>query len=47
MSDLVDLRRVPLADVPALSDGVLRNAMRRLVPPPLPRRVPVTFNSSI
>jgi FXSXX-COOH protein len=45
-SDLVDLRRVALADVPTLSDDVLDNALRRLVAAPL--AVPVAaFNSSI
>ena len=45
-SDLVDLRRVALADVPTLSDEVLDNALRRLVAAPL--AVPVAaFNSSI
>lgn len=43
-SDLADLRSVPLADVPALSD----NALRRLAPTPHARQVPVAaFNSSI
>jgi hypothetical protein len=43
-SDLTDLRSVPLADVPALSD----NALRRLAPTPHARQVPVAaFNSSI
>jgi FXSXX-COOH protein len=47
-SDLADLRRVPLADVPALSDDVLNVALRRLVPAPLAGQVPAgAFNSSI
>jgi FXSXX-COOH protein len=47
-SDLADLRRVPLADVPALSSDVLGSALRRLVPAPLGRPVPVAaFTSSI
>ena len=48
--DLADLRQVPLADVPTLSDHVLDNALRRLVPAPqaLAAQVPVAaFNSSI
>jgi FXSXX-COOH protein len=46
-SDLVDLRRVPLADVPTLSDGAMNNALRRLVPA-VAGPVPVAaFNSSI
>jgi FXSXX-COOH protein len=47
-SELVDLRQIPLADVPTLNDGVLNNALRRLVPAPLAGQVPVAaFNSSI
>lgn len=47
-SDLADLRRVPLADVPALSNDVLGSALRRLVPASLGRQVPVAaFTSSI
>jgi FXSXX-COOH protein len=47
-SDLADLRGVPLAEVPTLSDDVLGSALRRLVPAPLARQVPVAaFNSSI
>jgi FXSXX-COOH protein len=47
-SDLADLRRVPLADVSALTDDVLDIALRRLVPAPLAGQVPVAaFNSSI
>jgi FXSXX-COOH protein len=47
-SDLADLRRVPLADLPALSNDVLDNALRRLVPAPLAGQVPVAaFTSSI
>jgi FXSXX-COOH protein len=47
-SDLADLRRAPLADVSALSKDVLGSALRRLVPAPLPRQVPVAaFTSSI
>lgn len=43
-SDLADLRRVPLADVPALIDGVLG----RLVPDSTADQVPVAaFNSAI
>jgi len=46
-SDLADLRRVPLADLPALSDS-LNIALRRLEPSPLAGPVPVAaFNSSI
>jgi FXSXX-COOH protein len=45
-SDLADLRRVALVDMPALSNEVLGNALRRLVAAPL--AVPVAaFNSSI
>jgi FXSXX-COOH protein len=47
-SDLADLRRIPLADVPTLSEDVLNIALRRLVPAPLARQVPVAaFTSSI
>lgn len=47
-SDLADLRRVPLADMPALSEGVLDRALRRFVPDSPAVQVPVaTFNSSI
>jgi FXSXX-COOH protein len=47
-SDLADLRQVPLADVPALSENVLDSALRRLIPAPLAGQVPVAaFNSSI
>jgi FXSXX-COOH protein len=47
-SDLADLRRVPLADVPALSEDVLDIALRRLVAAPLAGQVPVAaFTSSI
>ena len=47
-SDLADLRRVPLADVSALTDDMLNIAMRRFVPAPLAGRVPVAaFSSSI
>ncbi|HLQ55412.1 MAG TPA: FxSxx-COOH cyclophane-containing RiPP peptide [Streptosporangiaceae bacterium] len=43
-SDLADLRLVPLADVSALSEDVLR----RVVPAALAGQVPVAaFNSSI
>jgi FXSXX-COOH protein len=45
-SDLADLRRVALVDMPALNNEVLGNALRRLVAVPL--AVPVAaFNSSI
>ncbi len=47
-SDLADLRRIPLADMPTLSEDVLDSALRRLVPAPLTGQVPVAaFNSSI
>jgi FXSXX-COOH protein len=47
-TDLADLRRVPLADVPALTDDMLNLAMRRFVAAPLAGQVPVAaFNSSI
>jgi hypothetical protein len=43
-SVLADLRQVPLADVSALSEDMLR----RLVPAPLAGQVPVaTFNSAV
>lgn len=46
-SDLADLRRIPLADLPALSDD-LDKALRRIVSTPLAGQVPVAaFNSSI
>jgi FXSXX-COOH protein len=47
-SNLVDLRRVPLADVPAMADRVLDGPLQRTVPDSLGRQVPVAaFNSSI
>ena len=47
-TDLADLRRIPLADVSALSSDMLGSALRRLVPAPLGRQVPVAaFTSSI
>jgi FXSXX-COOH protein len=47
-SDVADLRWIPLADVSALSDDTLDNALRRLVPALLAGQVPVaSFNSSI
>lgn len=47
-SDLADLRRVPLADVSALTADVLNIAMRRFVPATLAGQVPAgAFNSSI
>jgi FXSXX-COOH protein len=46
--ELADLRRVPLADIPALSDSVLDSAVQRLVPDSMANQVPVAvFNSAI
>jgi FXSXX-COOH protein len=43
-TDLADLRDVPLGEIPALPDDVLR----RLIPAPAAGQVPVAaFNSSI
>lgn len=47
-SDLADFRRVPLVDMPAVSEDLLDSALQRLVPAPLTGQVPVAaFNSSI
>jgi FXSXX-COOH protein len=47
-SDVTDLRRVPLADVPMLSQEMLDSALRRLVPGSSSEQVPVAaFNSAI
>jgi FXSXX-COOH protein len=43
---LPDLRRVPLAEMPGRSDGLLGGALQRLVHDALPQQVPVAaFNS--
>jgi len=48
LSDLADLRQVPLADMATLSGDALESALRRLVPAPIAGQVPVAaFNSSI
>jgi FXSXX-COOH protein len=47
-SDVADVRQVPLADVPALAGDVRDRMLRRAVPEPASRQVPVaSFNSSI
>ena len=47
-SDLADLRRVPLADVPALTGDMLNAQLRRFVSAPLAGQLPVAaFQLSI
>jgi FXSXX-COOH protein len=47
-SDLIDLRDVPLADVPDLDAGTLDEVLVRLFPEPAAPPVPVAaFNSAI
>jgi hypothetical protein len=47
-TELADIRRIPLADVPALDPGLLNGALGRLMPLAPAEPVPVaSFNSAI
>jgi FXSXX-COOH protein len=47
-TDLADIRRVPLADVPGLNAGLLGDTLGRLMPTSPAGPVPVaSFNSAI